>query len=38
MKATGDADRPRAAEFDGMSPAEIRQQRHDRFMEIGQSL
>jgi hypothetical protein len=26
------------AEFDGKSPAEIIQQRHDRFMEIGQAL
>ena len=26
------------SEFDGKSPAEIIQQRHDRFMEIGQSL
>ena len=34
----GRRDRPRAAEFDGKSPAEISQQRHDQFMEIGKSL
>ena len=38
MKATGDAVARALAEFDGKSPAEIIQQRHDRFMEIGQSL
>jgi acetyl-CoA carboxylase carboxyl transferase subunit alpha len=38
MKATGDAVARALSEFDGKSPAEIIQQRHDRFMEIGQSL
>jgi acetyl-CoA carboxylase carboxyl transferase subunit alpha len=38
MKATGDAVARALAEFDSKSPAEIIQQRHDRFMEIGQSL
>jgi acetyl-CoA carboxylase carboxyl transferase subunit alpha len=38
MKATGDAVARALAEFDGKSPAEIIRQRHDRFMEIGQSL
>ena len=38
MKATGDAIAHALAEFDGKSPAEIRRQRHTRFMEIGQSL
>jgi acetyl-CoA carboxylase carboxyl transferase subunit alpha len=38
MKATGDAIARALAEFDGKSPAEIRRQRHTRFMEIGQSL
>jgi acetyl-CoA carboxylase carboxyl transferase subunit alpha len=38
MKATGDAVARALAEFDGKSPAEVIQQRHDRFMEIGQSL
>jgi acetyl-CoA carboxylase carboxyl transferase subunit alpha len=38
MKATGDAIARALAEFDGKTPAEIRRQRHARFMEIGQSL
>jgi acetyl-CoA carboxylase carboxyl transferase subunit alpha len=38
MKATGDAVARALAEFDGKNPAEIIRQRHDRFMEIGQSL
>ncbi len=38
MKATGDAIARALSEFDGKSPAEIRRQRHTRFMEIGQSL
>ena len=38
MKSTGDAVARVLAEFDGKSPAEIRRQRHARFMEIGQSL
>ena len=38
MKATGDAIAKSLAEFDGMPPAQIRRQRQDRFMAIGQSL
>ena len=38
MRATGDAIARALTEFDGKSPAEIRKQRHDRFMEIGQAL
>lgn len=38
MKAAGDAIARALSEFDGKSPAEIRRQRHDRFMEIGKSL
>jgi acetyl-CoA carboxylase carboxyl transferase subunit alpha len=38
MKATGDAIARALSEFDGKTPAEIRRQRHTRFMEIGQSL
>jgi acetyl-CoA carboxylase carboxyl transferase subunit alpha len=38
MKGTGDAIARALAEFDGKTPGEIRQQRHDRFMQIGQSL
>jgi acetyl-CoA carboxylase carboxyl transferase subunit alpha len=38
MKATGDAVARALSEFDGMTPAEIRQQRHDRFMQIGRTL
>jgi acetyl-CoA carboxylase carboxyl transferase subunit alpha len=38
MKATGDAIARALAEFDGKTPAEIRQQRHDRFMQIGEAL
>ncbi|MDH4983531.1 acetyl-CoA carboxylase carboxyltransferase subunit alpha [Hyphomicrobium sp. D-2] len=38
MKATGDAIERSLSEFEGKSPAEVRRQRHARFMEIGQSL
>lgn len=38
MRATGDAIARALSEFDGKSPAEVRRQRHARFMEIGQSL
>jgi acetyl-CoA carboxylase carboxyl transferase subunit alpha len=38
MKATGDAIASALAEFKGKSPEEIRKQRHDRFMQIGQAL
>jgi acetyl-CoA carboxylase carboxyl transferase subunit alpha len=38
MKGTGDAIARALAEFDGKTPGEIRQQRHDRFMQIGQAL
>ena len=38
MRATGDEIARALSEFDGKTPAEIRRQRHDRFMEIGQSL
>jgi len=38
MRATGDAIARALGEFEGKSPAEIRQQRHARFMEIGQTL
>ena len=38
MKATGDAIAQALAEFEGKSPAEISKQRHDRFLQIGQSL
>ncbi len=34
----GDAISAALVEFDGRSPAEIRQQRHERFLEIGRSL
>jgi acetyl-CoA carboxylase carboxyl transferase subunit alpha len=38
IKATGDAIAKALEEFDGRSPAEIRRQRHERFMEIGRTL
>jgi acetyl-CoA carboxylase carboxyl transferase subunit alpha len=38
MRAAGDAIARALAEFDGKPPAEIRRQRHARFMEIGRSL
>jgi acetyl-CoA carboxylase carboxyl transferase subunit alpha len=38
MKATGDAIARALSEFEGKSPAEIKKQRHARFMQIGQSL
>ncbi len=38
MKATGDAIARALSEFEEKSPAEIRKQRQDRFMAIGQSL
>jgi acetyl-CoA carboxylase carboxyl transferase subunit alpha len=36
--ATGAAIEAALSEFDGMAPAAIRQQRHDRFMQIGRGL
>jgi acetyl-CoA carboxylase carboxyl transferase subunit alpha len=38
MKRVADAIAKALAEFDGKSPAEIRRQRQDRFLEIGRSL
>jgi acetyl-CoA carboxylase carboxyl transferase subunit alpha len=38
MKRVGDAVAKAIAEFDAKSPAEIRRQRQDRFLEIGRSL
>lgn len=38
VAATGDALRESLSEFDGMSPDEIRRQRHERFLDIGRSL
>jgi len=38
IAAMGDAIASALAEFDGQSPAEIRQQRHERFLEIGRTL
>lgn len=38
IKRTGDAIRKALSNFDNMTPAELRQQRHDRFLEIGRSL
>jgi acetyl-CoA carboxylase carboxyl transferase subunit alpha len=38
MQATGDAIAKALAEFDGMSPAQIRKLRHERFLEIGRQL
>ena len=37
-EGTGDAIARALSEFDGKSPSEIRRQRHDQFLEIGQSL
>jgi acetyl-CoA carboxylase carboxyl transferase subunit alpha len=38
VTSTGEAISKALSEFDGMSPAEIRKQRHERFLEIGRSL
>jgi acetyl-CoA carboxylase carboxyl transferase subunit alpha len=38
IRATGDAIARALAEFDGKTPAEVRRQRQNRFMEIGQAL
>ena len=38
IKTTGDAIAKAITEFDGKAPAEVRKQRHDRFMEIGRRL
>jgi acetyl-CoA carboxylase carboxyl transferase subunit alpha len=38
IQRAGDAIRKSLAEFDGMSPSEVRQQRHERFLEIGRTL
>ncbi len=38
IQAVGDAIQKALAEFDGKSPAEIRQQRHERFMQIGRGI
>src|SRR5690606_38750358 len=38
VTATGDAIAAALAEFDGQSPAEIRHQRHERFLQIGRAL
>ena len=38
IKRTGDAIRKTLGEFDGMSPNEVRQQRHQRFLDIGRTL
>ena len=38
IAATGDALAEALAEFDGQSPAEIRKQRHERFMQIGRTI
>lgn len=38
IAAMGDAIASALAEFDGQQPADIRRQRHDRFLEIGRSL
>ncbi len=38
LAATGDAIAESLSEFEGRSPAEIRGQRHERFMQIGHSL
>jgi acetyl-CoA carboxylase carboxyl transferase subunit alpha len=37
MRATGDAIARALSEFDGKSPAEIRAQRHERFLQIGRT-
>lgn len=38
IEATGDAVAEALAEFDGMTPEQIRRQRHEKFMAIGRSL
>ena len=38
IQRTGDAIRKTLSEFDGMGPAELRRQRHERFLEIGRTL
>ena len=38
MRTTGEAIAKTLAEFDGKSPAEIKKQRHDRFLQIGRTL
>jgi acetyl-CoA carboxylase carboxyl transferase subunit alpha len=38
MKAAGDAIAKALAEFEGMTPTQVRRQRQDRFMAIGQSI
>jgi acetyl-CoA carboxylase carboxyl transferase subunit alpha len=38
MKRVGEAISKALAEFEGKSPAEVRRQRQDRFLEIGRSL
>ncbi|MGE5513773.1 MAG: acetyl-CoA carboxylase carboxyltransferase subunit alpha [Bacteroidota bacterium] len=38
IRRTGDAVRNALGQFDGMSPDEIRQQRRDRFLDIGRTL
>ena len=37
IKALGEAVSQAIAEFDGMSPAELRQHRRDKFLEIGRA-
>ena len=37
-QVVGDAIAKALAEFDGKTPAEIRKQRHDRFLQIGRTL
>jgi acetyl-CoA carboxylase carboxyl transferase subunit alpha len=38
IERVGDAIAKALSEFDGRSPAEIRRQRHDRFLEIGRAI
>lgn len=38
IRRAGDAIRKALGEFDGMSPTELRQQRRDRFLQIGRTL
>ena len=38
IEATGDAVADALTEFDGMTPEQIRRQRHEKFMAIGRSL
>ncbi len=38
IQAAGDAIETALAEFDGLTPDQIRKQRHDRFLDIGRSL